>query len=159
MDRATARVLVDYLAWADRRVLDRLRLVLPEHWDEPAPAGHGSLGGTVAHLIGTEWTWLCRLSGQSPRAVGPVRGLRRFTDAETLWPEVWAGWYRVVALREPLEQIDYHTTAGTPHQNSTGEILLHVSHHSAAYRGQIVILLRWLGYSPAGTDLIEYLRG
>lgn len=159
MDRATARQLVGYLAWADRCVLDRLRLVRAEDWDKPAPAGYDSLGGTVAHLVGTEWTWVRRLFGESPTTVGPVGGLRRFTDIETLWSAVWADWWQVADSREPLELIDYRSTSGASYRNTVSEILLHVSHHSASYRGQIAVLLRWLGYTPAGTDLIAFLRG
>ena len=71
---------------------------------------------------------------------------RYVTWAEALDP---AAWDRVVA---------YHNTKGEPFQTPVWQIVLHVVNHASYHRGQITTLLRQLGHTPAGTDLVAYYR-
>ncbi len=52
----------------------------------------------------------------------------------------------------------YRTSHGAGYETALGDILLHLSHHSATYRGQVVAVLRSLGCEPASTDLMAFLR-
>jgi uncharacterized damage-inducible protein DinB len=151
------RLLVRHMEWADRRLLEAVLPLPDEAWGRPLPSSYGSLAGTVEHLFAAEWTWLRRLSGDSPRTVGPQSGARDRSRLAVLWPEVWAGW-RQAATREPREPVRYATTAGVQHVNTVGEVCLHVALHSAAYRGQAAALMRQMGRTPPATDLITWLR-
>ncbi len=158
MDAADLAGLARYLEWADRRVWAALAGVPADAWQRPLASSHGSLGATVEHLAGTEWTWLRRVEGESPPAIVPPGGARDRAALEALWPAVWAGWAAAAAALPPEARIAYRTTGGAPCVTAFGDILLHVSHHSAAYRGQVAALQRQLGFQPAATDLIAHLR-
>jgi uncharacterized damage-inducible protein DinB len=158
MERGDLRLLAAYTAWADRRTLDSVRELRAEEWERPLATSHGSLAGTLEHVFAAEWTWLQRLEGRSPATLGPEGGARDRDCLAQLWPAVWDGWRQAAERRPPGEVIRYVTTQGAPHQATLAEVLLHLSHHSAAHRGQVVTLLRSLGRQPASTDLIVFLR-
>jgi uncharacterized damage-inducible protein DinB len=149
--------LVAHMEWADRRVLAAAGPAGPA-WEQPLAASYGSLAGTLEHLFATEWTWLERIRGRSPAQVGPPDGARTPEQFGALWPPVWAGWHAAVAGVDPAAVVRYQTSLGQPYETPLAWILLHVSHHSAAYRGQAAAVLRQLGLSPVNTDLIAFLR-
>jgi uncharacterized damage-inducible protein DinB len=150
--------LAAHLEWAGRRTLASLADVPAAEWEGPRPASHGSLAGTAEHLFGTEWTWLERVAGRSPGAVGPEGGMRDRARLEELCPEVWRLWREAASRHDAAEPVRYRTTQGSPHETPFGWILLHVTQHSATYRGQLAAMLRALGRGPATTDLIAFLR-
>jgi uncharacterized damage-inducible protein DinB len=158
VERADLELLVEYLAAADAKVLDRARTMPDEPWRRALASSHGSLAATVEHLFATEWTWLERIEGRSPDRLGPPGGA---TDRDVLaaaWPRVWAGWRAAVAQRAPEAPVAYRTTAGVAHTTPFAHIVLHVSHHSATYRGQVAAIQRALGFAPVSADLIAHLR-
>ncbi len=150
--------LAEYLAWADGRVWATIRDVPEDAWRHPLPASHGSLAATVEHLFAAEWTWLERVWGRNPAQVGPPGGATDRRQLARLWPEVWAGWREVARTMDAEAVIHYRTSAGVAYQTPLTGVWLHVSHHSAAYRGQAAALLRALGLTPPNTDLIAFLR-
>lgn len=159
MDSTDMTRLATYMAWADRRTLASVGELPAELWERRLPASYGSLAGTVEHIFAAEWTWLERVEGRSPAGIGPEGGAADRLRLGDLWPSVWNGWMQVAVGRPAGDVVRYRTSQGAAHATSIGDILLHLSHHSAAYRGQVVALLRWLGKEPASTDLIAFLRG
>ena len=158
MAAVPAATLAAYLEWADRRLLAAIRPLSEELYSREIPSSFGSLARTVEHVFAAEWTWRERVCGRTPASIGPEGGATSRDRLDALWPPVWADWRRVVAERDPAEPISYHTTRGEPQVTALGAIWLHVSHHSATYRGQAVALLRVLGQLPPATDLILFLR-
>ena len=67
--------------------------------------------------------------------------------AEKLEP---AGWDRIVP---------YRNIKGESFKSPVWQIVLHVVNHASYHRGQITTMLRQLGHTPVGTDLITYYRG
>ena len=57
------------------------------------------------------------------------------------------------------EQIDYKTMKGDAYSNTAEEILVHVINHGTFHRGQVITMLRELGFTQfPSTDLITFLR-
>ncbi|MFL5753274.1 MAG: DinB family protein, partial [Bacteroidia bacterium] len=59
-----------------------------------------------------------------------------------------------------LSSTEYKNTKGEPFNTSNSGIIMHCMNHSTFHRGQLVTMLRGLGYEGAvdSTDLISYLR-
>jgi uncharacterized damage-inducible protein DinB len=55
-------------------------------------------------------------------------------------------------------QAVYSDLRGNTHSQPVWQVLHHMVNHSTYHRGQITILLRQLGLTPNGTDLIQYFR-
>jgi uncharacterized damage-inducible protein DinB len=155
------RRLYRYNAWANQRVLDSLRLLDQEQFTRDLKASHRSVRGTLAHLAAAEWVWLSRWRGISPTIPLPDTefetvdiAAKRLTELDTE-----LGRY-VEALDEPgLNEVkSYRTIDGKPFSNELQEMLLHLINHSSYHRGQIAALLRQVGATPQGTDLISFFR-
>lgn len=156
--RTPLTALVDHMEWADRRLWQAVAAVDDALWDRPLPASFGSLAGTTEHLFACEWTWLERIQGRAPEQVGPPGRARGRERLAALWPAVWAGWQRVAATEDLGRVVPYRTTAGVPQATPLLWIGLHVTQHSATYRGQVAAVLRQLGLTPPATDLILWQR-
>lgn len=56
-------------------------------------------------------------------------------------------------------RISYRNSAGASFTSTLEEILLHVALHGSYHRGQIAMILRNAGETPAPTDFIAFARG
>jgi uncharacterized damage-inducible protein DinB len=142
--------LFEHLAWADARVLERLR------------GGDEASGGLelFAHLLAAERVWLARLR-------------REDSSALEIWPDLSLDQCAALAdhLRAGLaahlatlseaglrERVRYRTSAGVEFETEVGDILTHLALHGAYHRGQIATRMRQRGEEPVNTDYITFVR-
>jgi len=155
------RGLIAYTIWADRMVLEALRSARPEDLTRETGTSFGTLLGTMAHILGSEQLWLSRFLG-SPLA--RISSSEDFPTIEALaagyedfWPQL--GFFLASLVDEQLdEDFTWTNLAGETHTAAFRSVLLHFVNHATYHRGQVVSLLRQLGYLPPHTDLV-YFRG
>ena len=155
MTSTEAALHLRYSAWASRKLVEAVRTLSDAEFDKPVGISHGSLHGTLTHILWADWLWLTRVVGPSEKP-GESRGV-----LETVWPELqnrWIAWAeqgdaeinRIVEYKSILDgQI-----ASTP----AWQIVLHVVNHATLHRGQAMGMLRQMGIAPPHTDLIYYYR-
>ena len=143
--------LLDHLGWADQRVFDAVR--------EATTADPAALE-LLSHVLAAEHVWHARLVGQPPAvAVWPNLSL---ADCQRLAGENLAGFRAYVATLDPASaraEVTYTNSAGQTFASRVEDILLHVCLHGAYHRGQIAVILRTSGSTPAATDYIAFVRG
>ncbi|GAB3960067.1 hypothetical protein GCM10028805_57320 [Spirosoma harenae] len=142
--------LLDYELWANRRVIDALETV-------PNPPARAV--AVMGHILSAQLTWLGRLTKQ------PV--------FVSIWEDIPVSWMGETAERqhrqlvgyvdgfqekELFQLISYANSQGEPFQNSPYDILMHMSHHAAYHRGQVVQLTRPLLAEAPVTDYIVWQR-
>lgn len=155
----TARELLLYTLWADRRMLAAVREVRPEDLTRDTGVSFGSLLGTMAHMLGAQRIWLARFAGLS---LDRVPGLADFPDLQTWidgWEETASGIEAFLATLtdEQLEApITWTTTQGVTHTRPLWQPVVHLANHTTYHRGQVVSLLRQMGYKANSTDLIYF---
>ncbi|HXB26329.1 MAG TPA: DinB family protein [Gemmatimonadaceae bacterium] len=134
--------LFGYDAWANRESI----AALPE---TPSPRALAILG----HLAGSQRNWLSRLAGRtSSLVVWPT--LTRDQCAAELATDASA-WSAYLATGPDLgAKLRYTNVKGESLENSIEEVLTHVLMHSAYHRGQLAMLTRDTGDTPATTDFI-----
>lgn len=159
MQIGDVRVLYDYMFWAHDRTMSTVESLTPEDFVRDLGSSHGSVRGTLVHLMGAEWLYLSRWHGVFPEAMLDPDG---FPTVEVL-EERWNGIRR--ELRAFLAQIrDEHLSSVFRYRNLRGEdvslplyaTLVHVVNHNTYHRGQVVTLLRLLGQKPEATDLYRF---
>ncbi len=148
---ATVYRLWEHAVWADTALLRAVTSA-----GRPVPGALREL----AHVIGTEETWLARLEQRTPRAaVWPDVSAR---EAETLAARTHQayGTYLAGLREEDLPgSVPYTNSAGRQFTSSVGDILLHVALHGQYHRGKVNLLLRQAGCEPAPVDYIAFVRG
>lgn len=145
------RGLFAHLEWADTLVRESLR--------EGAAESPRALE-LYAHVLGAEAVWLSRLHGVATEV--PVWPAADFEACAKLMGETHAGLAGFIdSLDEAaLERtVNYRNSAGVEFDSRIGDILLHVMLHGAYHRGQVALLLRDAGATPAPTDYIAFVRG
>jgi uncharacterized damage-inducible protein DinB len=158
----TTRGLLAYTMWADRTVLQALREMSPENLVRETGASFGTVLGTMAHILGSEQLWLSRFLGVP---LERLPGSEDFPDLaqlergfEDFWPQL--EFFLASLLAEQLDQeFVWTNTRGETHAAPFRQVLLHFVNHATYHRGQVVNLLRQLGYEPPQTDLVYYRGG
>jgi uncharacterized damage-inducible protein DinB len=151
------RQLLLYTLWADRACLDAARGVDPEALTRDAGVSFGSLLGTLCHILGSQRRWLARFTGRPATAGDPA-----FPDLESLaaaWSETAAELeFFLAALTEEqlAAEITWVDSEGPVYTRPLWQPVCHMVNHSTYHRGQVVSLMRQLGYEPPETDLILF---
>lgn len=162
MNKQDILTLYDYNYWANSQVLRAAARVTAEQFSAPAPVSHGSLRGTLVHILAAQVVWRLRCQeGISPTAL-PTESV--FPTLEVLVDRWQAEENAMRAFLgslgdDDLEQVvRYTTTRGVAHENTLWTLLVHVVNHGTQFRAEAAVALTGYGQSPGDLDLIFFLR-
>jgi uncharacterized damage-inducible protein DinB len=153
------REMLLYMLWADRLMLKAVREVSPEDLARDAGVSFGSLLGTMVHMLGSQRLWLSRFSGH------PIERRPELADFPDLpswiqgWEETASAIEAFLAALTPEQlaaEITWVDTEGPVYTRPLWQPVVHMVNHNTYHRGQVVSLLRQLGYEPPKTDMIRY---
>lgn len=154
-----ARDLLLYMLWADRQMLKAVRAVRPEDLNRDAGVSFRSILGTLSHILGTQRIWLSRLLGHAENAATGPADFPDLLSWITGWEENASGVEAFLAgltdeqLAAPLT---WTNKEGVSHTRPLWQPVLQMVNHSTYHRGQVVSLLRQMGYPAESTDLIRF---
>jgi len=152
--------LADYNIWANNMVHSWLEKITDEQWERPVISSFNSIAETSLHTAGAVTIWLDRLNQvQAPVWMPSVfKGSKK--EAQEIWKKSSAG------LRVFIENFDEAKLADNisfrrPDGNSYAlahyQVFAHMFNHSTYHRGQIVTLLRQVGFTGvSSTDLSTF---
>jgi uncharacterized damage-inducible protein DinB len=162
MNKHDLAFLYDYNYWANARVISAAARVSPEQYAAPAGLSHGSLRGTLVHILAAEVVWRLRVQeGVSPPALPAERD---YPDLDTLrahWAEEERAMRAFVAgLSDEAanRRVSYKTTKGVPREDVLWRLLAHVVNHGTQFRGEAGVALTGYGQSPGDLDLLAMMR-
>jgi len=154
--------LAEYNIWANKEVNRWLENISPEQWTQPVVSSFGSIEGTVFHLAGAEKLWRERLVKiQSPSFLSSEL---RVTKDELLglWMDA------SISLREAVFQLDpeqlynvfgFRRLNGDYMELAYYQAFAHIFNHSTYHRGQILTLLKQVGYQKiSSTDMLLFFK-
>jgi uncharacterized damage-inducible protein DinB len=151
--------LYDYGYWANRRLFGVLSQLTEEQFTQSAPGSYGSIRNTLVHMLSAEWGWLDRCGG--PKR-GPALNPDDFPTAESLvkaWSTVEVDFREFLSSlkdEDVARTVDFTNLRGERRSGVLGELLQHGATHGVHHRGQVALLLRWLGYPPGNFDMLFY---
>jgi uncharacterized damage-inducible protein DinB len=151
--------LLEYNTWANRRVLRAAAALKVEDFKRDLGSSHGGVRGTLAHTLSAEWLWLERWKGVSPARLLDEGEFPTIVALSERWRAVNAhrdSWFRGLDNAAFGEPIRYRSLEGKPHEVPLWQLVQHVVNHSSYHRGQVATLLRQLGVTAAGTDLVMW---
>jgi len=142
--------LFDHIEWADQRAVAALRSL------DADGAQYAESLRLYAHLAGAAHTWSCRVAGRATEyAVWPTLSLE---EATALTRTSLAGLREAATSGDLTRVVEYRNSAGQAFYNTVADMLTQVVLHDSYHRGQLAILARQGGGTPAVTDYIFYVR-
>ena len=162
MDKSYFLEVAEYNIWANNIVMSWLKDISSDQWSQPVVSSFGNLEATTLHIAAAESIWLDRLRKYDspvwlPHVMNPGK-------EETL--ELWTKASK--ELRDFIqdfdendlnEQLYFKRINGESSSMSNLHIFAHVFNHSTYHRGQLLTLLRQVGYEKVtGTDMLLFFR-
>jgi uncharacterized damage-inducible protein DinB len=153
--------LFAYNDWANARLLGACSSLTHEQWSRHLGGSYPTLLSVVAHVVGGEWIWLKRWTGESPRSAP-----RWFSDPtpsslDDALGQVQEERHRFLSAltEEDLERdVPYTLLDGSKGALALSSLLRHLVNHSTYHRGQIASMLRRLNIVPPATDLLIFAQ-
>lgn len=156
MTSAETLLHLRYSAWASRKLAEAVFTLPDAVIEKPVGVSHGSLLGTLAHILWADWLWFTRV-------VEPMEKPGQTREVlVTIWPELqdkWIAWAERANDAEIQRVVEYRSIldnqiARTP----AWQIVLHVVNHATLHRGQVMGMLRQMEIAPPHTDLMNFYR-
>lgn len=149
--------LYRYNDWSNQRFFEAAESVPAADLTATRACSHGSLLGTLRHIVFAEWLWLRRWKGL-PR--------EPWTFDQADLPRLRKHCLDVSASRQAFlksvrnddleKRITYTNDASQKWTYTLGDMMQHLVNHSTYHRGQLASLLREIGVAPPPTDLLVY---
>ncbi|HKO80500.1 MAG TPA: DinB family protein [Chitinophagaceae bacterium] len=154
--------LADYNLWANDIVHSWLNKVTDEQWEQTVISSFDSIAETSLHIAAAETVWLDRLNN----AAAPVWLPSVFKGSKNETLDVWNKASK--NLKSFIENFDetklqinlsFKRLNGDAYEMPHYQVLAHVFNHSSYHRGQIVTMLRQVGFAGVGsTDMLGFFR-
>jgi uncharacterized damage-inducible protein DinB len=154
--------LADYHVWANGMVCNWIDHISDGQWIQPVVSSFPSIHETVLHVAAAENIW--------------VQRLKKYTEFENLtksfkgskdelikkWKELSQG-FREFIENFPeesfSEKLAFKNILGVPHNQPYWQLFMHIINHSTYHRGQLVTMLRQVGYTDISSiDMTTYFR-
>lgn len=150
----------DYLVRARQRVFDWVRSLDAPAYAREFPIGLGTLGGTLTHILSSEWYYVQRMSGRPvpPYVEWPIRHEEPppFAALEAAWTgEAVRTRAALVAIRDWTTELEYRVEAEDGPAivtASPAEIFTQLALHEVHHRAQATAMLRQLGVAIEDLD-------
>jgi uncharacterized damage-inducible protein DinB len=152
---------VQYNIWANERVVAALQNLTNEMLQQPIKSSFGGVFETLNHIYGAEVLWSKRLQGESPKTFPKIDTP---TDLFQALPAASRDLLKtakaLTAQQLSAEGTYYVFSAQADFTTPRFEMLWHCINHSTFHRGQLVLMLRQLGYAEKlpSFDYIFYCR-
>lgn len=155
------KLLHAFNSWANNRIFDAVAKLTAEQYVRDMKASHGSIHGTLTHMVAAEQIWLSRWLGKpepvrlNPVDVSTLQVLR--STWETSGYEM-AKFLGTMTDKKLLETFTVKSPKGNTYTHTHWQAFQHMVDHSTYHRGQVITMMRQLGVVPPTTGLITFYR-
>jgi len=154
--------LTHYNLWANTKLTGFLKMLSTALLDKDIISSFNTIRKTLYHVWDAEAIWYNRIKGTSL----PDWPSNNFTGTNE---EAFVGFIEQSAMFARfannsnedmiMRQIKYKSLEGKEYENNISEIIVHIMNHSTFHRGQLITMLRNVGFKDlSSTDYITYLR-
>ncbi len=161
MTKTYLLALADYNIWANDKLIDWLSQISLEQFEQPLVGSFKNIHETTLHIVAAEQIWHQRLVNNVSEWLGIT-----FEGDRAMMLETWKitsknlrQYIFDTSEEELAEKFAFSTRDGTPFYMERYKALAHTFNHSTFHRGQLVTLLRQVGFTGVSTtDFINYYR-
>ncbi|MGC4100210.1 DinB family protein [Ferruginibacter sp.] len=152
--------LAGYSNWTDHIIIEWLKQLSDEQWEQPITSSFSSIRQTAIHMVSAKKIWIDFWTN----AANPVYLSAGFNGTKNeligIWEKASADLKEMIELypEENYQQpIRIRYPNGRTAQLEFSKTFLHFINHATYHRGQLVTMLRQAGFSNfSNTDLFTY---
>jgi uncharacterized damage-inducible protein DinB len=151
-----------YNYWANMRITDAVNNLTDEQLHREITSSFSSIYKTLLHLWDVEDIWWQRMKlterteWQSTTFTGSVVELSK---SLVLQSKLWKEWIDLATEEALNSEFNYTNRKNNNFTQPISEMLAHLFNHQSYHRGQLVTMLRQVGYtSIPNSDMISFLR-
>jgi uncharacterized damage-inducible protein DinB len=155
------KLLHAFNSWADNRILDAAMAMPADKAMQDMKSSHGSIHGTLVHLLASEKMWLSRWVGKPDPAFVSVADAPTMDDVKRIWVTVGfetAKFLSTLTDRKLLDYFTMKTSKGDTYKHTYSQTFQHMVDHCSYHRGQVAAMMRQQGIAPPTTGLINFYR-
>ncbi len=162
MNKKDIQLLYDFDKWATRQQHAVIATLSEEQYTRNlGNSFDGGIHGTLVHIHGAQRIWLSRWKGGSPSSLPGIAESPTLSVLTGQWAALRQeqdAFLRSLTDEKLAEPLTFKSLKGEASTLPLWQQMQHVVNHSTYHRGQITTMLRQLGVTPAGIDLITYYR-
>ena len=151
-----------YNRWANQRILQASEHLSLAQFLASAPVSHGSMRGTLVHILGTECLWRVRCQENlSPQSLLVEEQFPTFESMQTRWraeEDAWQSYLKGLDDEALQRVVHYTNTKGVAFETILWQILFHVVNHGTQFRSEAAVVLTSYHHSPGDLDYIAFVR-
>ena len=162
MDTATARMMADYRAWADRITFDAVAALPPDEVIKERRTLFKTIVGTLNHNYLIDLVWQAHIEGRDHGF--NARNVLLHADLADLWTaqramnQWWIDWAAGQSAASLDSAVSFAFIGGERSSMTRGDILLHVVNHGSYHRGWVAEMFFDVPAPNPATDLPVYFR-
>lgn len=152
-----AHEMLEHNYWARDRQLQACATLSEEQFLRPFAGSFTSLRDTLVHLVATEWLWLERWRGKSPKTLISPQELPSLTAIEERWRIVereMRAYFDSLNEDKLASPTTFISTRGQVWNHPLWVSIIHCLNHQNYHRGQVTNYLRALGLQPPTVDFL-----
>ena len=149
--------LAEYNVWANDIVFSWFEKISDEQWNQRLVSSFENIADTALHVAGAETVWLERLNKVESPVWLPAVFKGNKNEVIQVWKKASAGLKFFVENFDEAKMesiLRFTRLNGITYEMPHYQLLAHVFNHSTYHRGQLVTLLRQVGFTDvSSTDL------
>jgi len=162
MTKAYFIELANYNIWANDIVCNWLDQISDEQWEQEIVSSFNSIQGTILHIISAEYVWVQRMNrmDKTEWLAATYRGTKE--EHIALWKQASEGLKKMVLDFDESkiqQEFSFKRINGELNTLKYYQAFAHVFNHSTYHRGQVLTMLRQVGFTNVGsTDMLIFYR-
>jgi uncharacterized damage-inducible protein DinB len=162
MNRSQAIALVEFNAWANRKVLAKAAHLPTRTLHATTNLSYPSPIATLIHILDTQWYW--REGAQHGRLPSETLRPSTFPTLGSLrrrWHEedrLFAAFVKTRTAHQLNGTVTYTWPRARPRRRPLWQIVVHIVNHATQHRSEVALFLTSRTLSPGNIDFLDFIR-
>jgi uncharacterized damage-inducible protein DinB len=153
------RQVYDYNYWANHRYFVVAEGLTEEQLHRQQGHSWDSVHGVLVHMMSSEWVWLRRWSGSSPKGHLNPADFPTLAALKERWAEVEAEMRAVISRQTEeslLDTVSYDSFNAETFHVPLWQMLMHVPNHETHHRGELAAMFALMNVPHPEEEVIQY---
>jgi uncharacterized damage-inducible protein DinB len=148
-----------YTYWANQRYFSVAEGLTGEQLHQSLGHSWGDVHATLVHMMSSEWVWLQRWHGTSPKGHLNKDDYPTLASLKKRWAAVEAEMRAFIEGQDEdglQAEITYNNFRGETFRVPLWEMLAHIVNHETHHRGELAAMYALMGVSHPEDEMIQY---